>query len=183
MLVIVSIFRNNKKLYMLSKDTTGSLTLKPCIEGISVGSFIFSSNLPKNFWIFFSIGSLVMLKFLSSFTIFSNIFINNVRKYALSNGTFCQLIEFYYDFNIGKITLPSKQIKIISGWEFVVLGKNSQLDYKYNILGKAGCNFFRGKKSKVRGVARNPVDHPHGGRTKTNKPEVSIWGWVAKKNK
>lgn len=56
-----------------------------------------------------------MLKFLSSFTIFSNIFINNVRKYALSNGTFCQLIEFYYDFNIGKITLPSKQIKIISG--------------------------------------------------------------------
>lgn len=49
MLVIVSIFRNNKKLYMLSKDTTGSLTLKPCIEGISVGSFIFSSNLPKNF--------------------------------------------------------------------------------------------------------------------------------------
>jgi hypothetical protein len=27
------------------------------------------------------------------------------------------------------------------------------------------------------------VDHPHGGRTKTNQPEVSIWGWVAKKNK
>jgi len=31
----------------------------------------------------------------------------------------------------------------------------------------------RGLKSKVRGVAMNPVDHPHGGRTKTNKPEVS----------
>jgi ribosomal protein L2 len=28
----------------------------------------------------------------------------------------------------------------------------------------------------------NPVDHPHGGRTKTNSPEVSIWGWVAKKS-
>jgi large subunit ribosomal protein L2 len=32
----------------------------------------------------------------------------------------------------------------------------------------------------VRGVAMNPVDHPHGGRTKTNKPEVSPWGWVTK---
>jgi ribosomal protein L2 len=29
----------------------------------------------------------------------------------------------------------------------------------------------------------NPVDHPHGGRTKTNQPEKSIWGWVAKRNK
>jgi large subunit ribosomal protein L2 len=32
-------------------------------------------------------------------------------------------------------------------------------------------------------VAMNPVDHPHGGRTKTNKPEVSPWGWVTKYNK
>jgi ribosomal protein L2 len=28
----------------------------------------------------------------------------------------------------------------------------------------------------------NPVDHPHGGRTKTNKPEVSLWGKIAKHN-
>ncbi len=63
------------------------------------------------------------------------------------------------------------------------LGKNSQPDYIYNRLGKAGINLILGKKPKVRGVARNPVDHPHGGRTKTNQPEVSIWGWVAKRNK
>ena len=37
-----------------------------------------------------------------------------------------------------------------------------------------------GKRMITRGVAMNPVDHPHGGRTKTSKPEVSIWGWVAK---
>jgi ribosomal protein L2 len=28
----------------------------------------------------------------------------------------------------------------------------------------------------------NPVDHPNGGRTKSCKPEKSLWGWVAKKN-
>ena len=41
---------------------------------------------------------------------------------------------------------------------------------------------YIGRKTKpvVRGVAMNPVDHPHGGRTKTNQPEVSKWGWVAK---
>jgi large subunit ribosomal protein L2 len=35
----------------------------------------------------------------------------------------------------------------------------------------------------VRGVAMNPVDHPHGGRTKTNSPEVTPWGKIAKFNK
>ena len=58
----------------------------------------------------------------------------------------------------------------------MVLGRNSQIDHKYRILGKAGVCIKSGKKSKSRGVARNPVDHPHGGRTKTNQPEVSIWG-------
>jgi large subunit ribosomal protein L2 len=56
----------------------------------------------------------------------------------------------------------------------VILGRNSQIDYNYSRFGKAGVNFLFGKKPKVRGVARNPVDHPHGGRTKTNQPEVSI---------
>ena len=55
--------------------------------------------------------------------------------------------------------------------------------FKFSYFGKAGVNILKGKKPKVRGVARNPVDHPHGGRTKTNQPEVSIWGWIAKRNK
>jgi ribosomal protein L2 len=32
-------------------------------------------------------------------------------------------------------------------------------------------------------VAMNPVDHPHGGRTKTNSPELTPWGKIAKLNK
>lgn len=183
MLVVTSIFRNGSKLWTLSKDITGSYTLKPCLDGLFIGSYTFSSNLPKNFWIYFSVGSFVMIRFLSLFTIFSNVCKQDYRKYALSNGTFCQLVEFFYDFNIGKIVLPSKNIKIISGWSFVSLGRNAQLDYRYTVKCKAGYNYISGKKSKVRGVARNPVDHPHGGRTKTNKPEVSIWGWIAKRNK
>ena len=47
-------------------------------------------------------------------------------------------------------------------------------------IGKAGRSRWLGIRPTVRGTAMNPVDHPHGGRTKTNKPEVSPWGWVTK---
>jgi large subunit ribosomal protein L2 len=92
-------------------------------------------------------------------------------------------LENLQDFNIIKVSLPSKTTKFVSGWGFAFLGKNSNIDVRFNCPGKAGTRTVTGKKPKVRGVARNPVDHPHGGRTKTNQPEVSIWGWVAKRNK
>ncbi len=180
---VISIFRNKKKLYTINKHLTGSFSIKPYIQGVGLGQKVFTSSLPKNYWLNNLPGNLVFLKFLNKFTLFSNVFIKNVKKYSLSNGTYCQLLDFFQDYNLCRVTLPSKKIKIISGWNFVFLGKNSQPDFKYKRLCKAGINFFLGKKPKVRGVARNPVDHPHGGRTKTNQPEVSIWGWVAKRNK
>lgn len=181
--VMISIFRNKKKLFTLNKHINGSFSIRPYIDGVTIGQKTFFSNLPKKYWINDLPGNFVILKFLSKYSIFSNVFLNNIRKYATSNGTFCQVLDFFNDFNLIKITLPSKNIKLVSGWCFVLLGKNSQLDYRYNFFGKAGINLLFGKKSKVRGVARNPVDHPHGGRTKTNQPEVSIWGWIAKRNK
>lgn len=181
--LIFSIFRNKKKLFTLNRHISGSITVHPYIDGTFIGQKVFTSNLPKNFWSNNLPGNVVLIRFLSKFSVFSNIFFGGIKKYALSNGTFCQLLDHFYDFNLVKITLPSKKIKIISGWNYVILGRNSQIDYNYSRFGKAGINFLFGKKPKVRGVARNPVDHPHGGRTKTNQPEVSIWGWVAKRNK
>ncbi len=180
---VLSIFRNKKKLVTLNKHVSGSLSIKPYLDGMYVGQYTFSSNLPKKFWVNRLPGNFILLRFLSKFSIFSNVFIRNSKTYSLSNGTFCQVIDFFTDFNLIKISLPSKKIKLISGYNFAFLGKNSQTDYKFNRLAKAGVRILTGKKPKVRGVARNPVDHPHGGRTKTNQPEVSIWGWVAKKNK
>ena len=171
------------KLSSLNKYTTGSFYVKPYIHGSSPGQLNFTSNLSKNFWPNNYPGNYILLKFLSKYSICSNIFINFNRRYALANGTYCQILDFLHDFNLVKVILPSKQIKFISGWNFALSGKNSIVDFKDVFLGKAGFRKLSGKKPKVRGVARNPVDHPHGGRTKTNQPEVSIWGWVAKKNK
>lgn len=180
---VVSFFRNKKKIFSLCKHTSGSLSIVPNILGVEINQRAFSTILPKKYWVNNLPGSYVLLKFLDKFCIFSNICINNYSKVSVSAGTFCQLIDFYLDFNLIKISLPSKKCIFVSGYRFVLLGRNSQQQKKFCFIGKAGTCVNLGFKPKVRGVARNPVDHPHGGRTKTNKPEVSIWGWVAKKNK
>ena len=180
---IISFLRDKKKILSLCKHTTGSLSILPHISGVYINQTIFSTTLPKKYWLNNLPGSYVLLCFLTKFSIFSNIIKIGFKKIANSSGTFCQIIDFFTDFNLVKITLPSKKCIFVTSFCFVLLGKNSQNQRKFCCVGKAGINKNLGIKPKVRGVARNPVDHPHGGRTKTNKPEVSIWGWIAKKNK
>ena len=181
--VHTTIVRSGLKLISINKHICGSLSTQPYINGMLLGQYLSFSNLPQKFWKINQPGNYAILRFLDKYGVFSNIFIKNVRRYATANGTFCQVLDHFYDFNLTKFSLPSRNTKIISSWSFVLLGRNAQIDFKYNRLCKAGISIHKGMKPKVRGVARNPVDHPHGGRTKTNQPEVSIWGWVAKKNK
>lgn len=124
------------------------------------------------------------LKFVNLYSIFSNIILNkkNKSQYCRSAGTFCKIIKKYNDLNYVTIKLPTKQKKHLNGDTFITLGRNSNLINIFQKLGKAGLRSNLGFRPKVRGVAMNPVDHPHGGRTKSNKPEVSLWGWVTKKN-
>ena len=79
-----------------------------------------------------------------------------------------------------KIRLPSGKIKNFLITSFVTLGLVSNLNHSSTVLGKAGKNRKLGKRPKVRGVAMNPVDHPHGGRTNGGRPSVSPWGKLTK---
>lgn len=124
----------------------------------------------------------VLLMFLKKFTIFHSYVVGNKVKYGAANGVFCQLLELTEDNN-AKIKLPSGHVKYVKSDAFVTTGRASNVSFCYENYGKAGSLRQKFKKPKVRGVAKNPVDHPHGGRTKTNKPEVSPWGWVTKLNK
>ena len=59
------------------------------------------------------------------------------------------------------------------------IGAVSNPDRKNEKLGKAGRNRWRGRRPKVRGVAMNPVDHPHGGgegRSSGGRHPVTPWG-------
>ena len=177
------IFKSKKKLFSFCKQTTGSLFIIPYIYGSVAGQISIISNIPNRFFGINAVGNILLLKFLDKLCIFSNIIINTKPKYATSNGTMCNILDKFIEYNIICVGLPSKQTKLISGWCFVFTGRNSLLDSNLLIKSKAGTLKIYGRKPKVRGVARNPVDHPHGGRTKTNQPEKSIWGWVAKNNK
>jgi large subunit ribosomal protein L2 len=60
-----------------------------------------------------------------------------------------------------------------------VVGEVSNSEHSLRVLGKAGATRWRGVRPTVRGVAMNPVDHPHGGgegRTSGGRHPVSPWG-------
>jgi large subunit ribosomal protein L2 len=64
-----------------------------------------------------------------------------------------------------------------------VIGEVGNGEHSLRSLGKAGASRWRGVRPTVRGVAMNPVDHPHGGgegRTSGGRHPVSPWGTPAK---
>lgn len=81
-----------------------------------------------------------------------------------------------------EVTLPSGTIKLFNIFTKALFGVSDSLNNKL-VEGKWGSNYYRSKSLAVRGVAKNPVDHPNGGRTKAKQPERSPWGWIAKKCK
>jgi len=86
---------------------------------------------------------------------------NSNGQFIRSAGTFCQLIQ--KDINFAKIKLPSGEQRLVSIKNSSTLGIVSNLNNRYIILGKAGRSRWKNKRPIVRGVAMNPVDHPHGG--------------------
>ena len=66
---------------------------------------------------------------------------------------------------------------------FATIGKVSNGGHYHRIIKKAGVNRLKGRRPTVRGVAMNPIDHPHGGgegKTSGGRHPVSPWGWLTK---
>ena len=98
--------------------------------------------------------------------------------FACSAGTYGQILQ-KTDTKC-KIRLPSGKVKDFLISSFVTIGIVSNINFSSKVLSKAGINRKLGKRPKVRGVAMNPVDHPHGGRTNGGRPSVSPWGKLTK---
>ena len=96
---------------------------------------------------------------------------------ARSAGTYVQLIG--KDQGYAQLRMNSGEIRIVRAECMATIGAVSNSD-KANIkLGKAGRKRWLGKRPAVRGVAMNPVDHPHGGgegRTSGGRHPVTPWG-------
>lgn len=118
-------------------------------------------------------GYKMQLRFIPIGAIINNISNQNKTIYSSSAGSFCQLIEKKIKC---KIRLPSGKIVLIPNNYLATLGSVSNLQYKSICIGKAGKNRLNGIRPSVRGIAMNPVDHPHGGRTNGGRPSVTPWG-------
>jgi large subunit ribosomal protein L2 len=71
------------------------------------------------------------------------------------------------------VKLPSgKRLRLHKSY-LVVLGKVSNPRHRKEVQAYAGPSLSYGVRPKVRGVARNPVDHPHGGSSGVSTPTVS----------
>ena len=152
---------------------------------LKIGVFLFTTMVIPTFYLKYIIGCCVILRYLTYTSVFFNLemILGNGGKYSRSAGTFCSLIYLDFDKDTARIQLPSGIHKIISMFCVATIGRASNLSHKRERYVKAGYSRTIGVRPVVRGVARNPVDHPHGGRTKTNSPEVTPWNKIAKYGK
>jgi large subunit ribosomal protein L2 len=96
---------------------------------------------------------------------------------ARSAGAYAQLVG--RDAGYAQIRLNSGELRMVPDGCMATVGAVSNPDHMNEVLGKAGRSRHKGRRPHVRGVAMNPVDHPHGGgegRTSGGRHPVTPWG-------
>lgn len=108
-------------------------------------------------------------------------------KMVRSAGTFGQLVAFSGRSGAGdshaQVRLQSGEVRLIPSHCCAAIGTVSNKDHQHRRLGKAGRSRWLGRRPKVRGVAMNACDHPHGGgrgKSKSNMHPRSIYGHLTK---
>jgi len=77
------------------------------------------------------------------------------------------------------IKLMSGEVRLVRAECLATIGQVGHVEHELESIGKAGKSRWLGRRSKVRGVAKNPVDHPLGGgegKSSGGRPPVSPWG-------
>ena len=149
-------------------------------EGIKVGNKIMSS---KEQDIPFKVGNSMPL-----FRIPDGMLIHNIElkigkgaQLSRSAGSYARIMA-KEDGNV-TLRLPSGEVRMVNENCLATIGTVGNKSHENIKLGKAGRSRWLGRRPKVRGVAMNPVDHPHGGgegRTSGGRHPVSPWGTLAK---
>jgi large subunit ribosomal protein L2 len=96
---------------------------------------------------------------------------------ARSAGTYAQIVG--RDQGYVTVRLNSGEQRLVHGQCYATVGAVSNPDHMNISIGKAGRNRWLGKRPHNRGVAMNPIDHPHGGgegRTSGGRHPVTPWG-------
>ena len=74
------------------------------------------------------------------------------------------------------LRMASTEMRLVHGTCLATIGEVGNSEHELLSWGKAGKTRWKGRRPKVRGEVMNPVDHPHGGRTRGGRNVVSPWG-------
>jgi large subunit ribosomal protein L2 len=100
---------------------------------------------------------------------------------ARSAGTYAQIVGRDSEYVI--LRLNSGEQRLVHGRCVATIGAVSNPDHMNISIGKAGRKRWMGRMPHNRGITMNPVDHPHGGRTKGGGHPVTPWGFPTKGKK
>lgn len=130
-------------------------------------------------------GDLISLNWLPTGSIVNNVenSFGSGFKYSRASLSFSTIVKHYPDKNFSILKLPSGKFRYFYGACKAVFGYPGFGKRTFKKFNKAGNNRLVGKRPVVRGVAMNPVDHPHGGgegKTSGGRLTVSPWGRLTK---
>lgn len=109
--------------------------------------------------------------------------INPGKGAQIARSAGCSVQLLAREGNYAQLRLRSGEIRKIHVDCRATIGEVGNDEHNLRKIGKAGANRWRGIRPTVRGVAMNPIDHPHGGgegRTGEARTPVSPWGIPAK---
>ena len=169
---------NRTAFIALVKYTDGELAYILAPQRLAVGDTVIAAATAD-----IKPGNAMPLKNMPVGTIVHNIELQPGRggQLARSAGCYAQLIG--KDAGYAQIRLNSGELRLVRAECFASIGAVSNPDNQNRVLSKAGRARWLGVRPSVRGIAMNPVDHPHGGRTNGGRQPVSPWGWKTKGKK
>jgi len=153
-------------------------------KDLSVGSVILSAS---DYQAEIKPGNCMKIEFIPLGTLVHNIELQKHKGAVLarSAGNWARVMA--KEAGLAQIRLPSGEIRLVDLQCRATIGQLGNFEHSSVILGKAGRTRLRGRRSKVRGAAMNPVDHPHGGGEgkagQGNPHPVTPWGKPTKGGK
>jgi large subunit ribosomal protein L2 len=167
--VALVVYADGERRYILAPD------------GLAVGQKILASADAD-----IVVGNALPLKAIPFGTTIHNIELKRFKggQMARSAGASAQLMAREGGWAL--VRLPSGETRKVDEECWATIGQIGNLEHENESVGKAGRNRWKGWRPTVRGVAMNPVDHPHGGgegRTSGGRPSCTPWGVPTKGKK
>lgn len=174
----VALVRHNKLCHAVpGKQKADRYAYIICPAGLELGQEIVASRTEA---VDVKVGNAMLLRFVPVGSSVHNIELQpgHGGQMCRAAGTSAQVLERDETKGLALLRLQSKEKRLVRLNCMATIGQVSNPEHKNQSYGKAGRMRWKGRRPKVRGVAMNPIDHPHGGgegKTSGGRPSVSKW--------